>query len=60
MRYDLKLANGKVVEWEGTDAEDAARRYVDGHRDDAVVATRVARSERYGIFQWGRGSTITP
>ncbi len=58
MRYDLKLASGKTVEWSGSDPENAIERYLDGHRDQAVTAWRVAMSERYGIFQWGRGSRI--
>lgn len=44
--FELKLANGKVVVWEGRDGEDAARRYVDCHRDQSVVATR---SPRFGL-----------
>lgn len=43
MQFDLKLANGKTVTWSGEDGENAARRYVDCHRDDAVVAWRNAR-----------------
>ena len=39
-QYELKLANGKTVVWEGTDAENAAQRYVDCHREAAVIATR--------------------
>jgi hypothetical protein len=38
--FDLKLATGKVVTWDGTDELDAARRYVDTFRDATVVATR--------------------
>jgi hypothetical protein len=52
----LKLTDGRVVEWDGTDGENAARRYVDAHRDDAVVATRTA--DRHGIFVLGRGARI--
>lgn len=40
--YELKLANGKTVVWEGTSGEDAARRYVDCRQEDAVIATRPA------------------
>jgi hypothetical protein len=38
--FDLRLADGDVVQWPGTDGENAARRYVDCHRDAAVVAWR--------------------
>mgnify|MGYP001614536723 CR=1 FL=1 len=58
MRFDLKLASGKRVEWDGADEEDAARRYVDCHREAVVVATR-PHVDRYGIFVLGRGK-ITP
>jgi hypothetical protein len=51
MRWELKLANGKVVEWDGKDGEDASRRYVDCHRDDAVVAYREAN--RHGLSVLG-------
>jgi hypothetical protein len=40
--FELKLATGKVVEWSGIDGENAARRYVDCHREAAVVAWREA------------------
>jgi hypothetical protein len=58
MRFELKLASGKTVEWDGADEEDAARRYVDCHREAAVVATRPA--DRHGMFVLGRGARITP
>lgn len=32
MRYQLKLANGRTVEWDGDNGEDAARRYYDAMR----------------------------
>lgn len=38
--YELLLAGGRIVTWTGATAEEAARRYVDAHRDAAVVATR--------------------
>jgi hypothetical protein len=41
--FELKLADGRVVEWQGTDGVDASRRYVDAHRDAAVVAWRYPR-----------------
>lgn len=40
MRFELKCADGTVAEWDGVDGEDAARRYVDCHRDKTVIATR--------------------
>ena len=39
--FDLKLASGKVVRWEGQSGEDAARRYVDTFRGETVIAWRV-------------------
>lgn len=56
MKFELKLQTGKVVEWDGKDGEDAARRYVDCHREAAVVASRPA--DRHGIFVLGRGARI--
>lgn len=47
-QYELKLANGKSVIWEGEDAINAAKRYVDCHREDIVIAWR--EYPRYGIF----------
>jgi hypothetical protein len=58
MDYELKLRSGRVVVWDGATPEDAARRYVDGHRTEAVIATRPAAHECYGIFPYGRGSRI--
>lgn len=46
-RFELKLSTGKVVEWTGRDGVDAARRYVDVHRDAVVVAWR---TPRVGIY----------
>lgn len=58
MIWDLKLASGKVVQWEGDTGEDAARRFVDSERvagrpDVAVVASR--RPSSSGIYVLGRG-----
>ena len=39
--YEL-LANGKWVKWVGTDGENAARRYVDCHREATITAWREA------------------
>jgi hypothetical protein len=38
--FELLLRGGKVVRWEGVTGEDAARRYVDCHRETAVIAWR--------------------
>ena len=43
MEYELKLANGRSVVWEGNDPLDAARSYVDAHRAETVVAWRHIR-----------------
>jgi hypothetical protein len=46
--YELKLADGRQARWLGTDAENAARRYIDTIRPgSAVVATRPIR---HGLF----------
>jgi hypothetical protein len=55
---DFGCADGTVGEWEGEDGEDAARRYVDCHRDEEVVASRPARSERSGVFVLGDPTRI--
>jgi hypothetical protein len=54
--YELKLASGKVVTWSGTDGEDASRRYVDAHREAAVVAWRNARGASLSVLT--RGAVI--
>lgn len=56
-RYELKLATGKTVEWDGESGEDAARRYVDAMRVAGKPATVVASrpADRHGIFVLGRG-----
>ena len=40
MQFELKLAHGKPVVWEGKDGADAATRYVDAHRNAEVIAWR--------------------
>ena len=53
-RFELKVrpvgtaGPGTVVEWEGSDGENAARRYVDMHRDMEAFAWRDA--DRHGVF----------
>ena len=46
----------KTVEWTGIDGEDAARRYIDCHRDATVHATRPAN--QHGLFVLGHGTII--
>ena len=41
--FELKLADGRRVWWEGADGPDAGRNYVDGHREAEVVAWREDR-----------------
>lgn len=41
--YELKLADGRVVTWQGKDGVNAAVRYVDAHWDAVVVAWREPR-----------------
>jgi hypothetical protein len=41
--FDLLTDKKRVVQWTGRDGEDAARRYVDGHRDVTIVAWRLPR-----------------
>ncbi|MDP2945876.1 MAG: hypothetical protein Q8N61_00255 [bacterium] len=45
--FELKLATGKFVTWNGQDGEEAARRYVDCFRGVKVVAWRWPR---HGLF----------
>lgn len=65
MRYELKRVDGKTVEWDGTDGENAARRYVDAMRvagkDDGggIVASRRPRADCSGIHVLGRHATFT-
>ena len=47
MTFELKLASGKVVTWEGSSGEDAALRYVDMYQGATVVAWRHVR---HGLF----------
>lgn len=46
-KFELKLASGKVVEWQGKDGADAAQRYADAHRGVTVTAWRDVRQ---GVF----------
>jgi len=56
MEYELKLRNGARAVWEGKTAEIAARRFVDCHPNQTVMATR--RSQREGVFMLGRHAEI--
>lgn len=56
MTFELKLTTGKIVTWEGESGEDAAGRYVDMHRDAAVIAWRHVR---HGLFV-GAKPTVEP
>lgn len=49
--YELKLADGRKVRWDGPSGPEAARRYVDAHREATVVAWRTW--PRQGIFVGG-------
>lgn len=46
--YELKLASGRRVVWDGVSPEDAIRRFLDCHRGETVVAWRHA--DRHGLF----------
>lgn len=56
MQYELKLASGRAVVWEGATPEEAARRYVSQHPDSTVLATRPY--PRYGVFVLGSANQI--
>jgi hypothetical protein len=48
MTFELLLQGRRgYVTWEGETGEDAARRYVDMHRDETVIAWR---NVRHGLF----------
>jgi len=54
--FDLRLTNGKVVQWTGKSGEDASRRYVDCVQPNVgVVAFRLADD---GIHVLGRRGRI--
>lgn len=60
MEFDLKLSDGRVVRWQGRDGEDAAREYVAGHPDAAVVAWRAAswRGLHIGLPRYARDAPL--
>lgn len=58
MLYELKLASGRAVVWEGSSPEDAARRLVDARREETVVAWRAY--PRTGVFVWGGAPIAEP
>ncbi len=43
--FELKLSDGKTVQWQGTSGEDTARRYVATYPDKTVIAWRYPRYE---------------
>jgi hypothetical protein len=53
--YELKLADGTLVCWDGTSGEDASRRYADCHPSASVVAWRYPTPELFiGILPMWR------
>ena len=56
MTFELKLSNGTRVIWDGDSGEDAARRYVDAHRESTVIAWR--NTNRHGFFVIGRPDRV--
>jgi hypothetical protein len=56
-QYELGLASGKTVVWDGKDGKDAAQRYVDAHPTEAVTAWREA--ERHGFYPFN-GRIVEP
>ena len=57
-RYQLKLSTGRVVEWAGATGEDAARRYVDAHRDETPTVVAYREADRYGLHVGTPGTVI--
>lgn len=47
-QYELRLADGSAVIWDGKSGKDAAQRYVQAHPETQVIAYREA--ERHGFF----------
>jgi hypothetical protein len=43
--FELKLGDGKVVRWTGSDGRDAALRYADCHHGVSVVAWRWPKTD---------------
>ena len=55
-RFELLLDDNSQDVWSGRDGEDAARRYVDCHRDAVVVAYREAAGAPLSVLT--RGAVI--
>ena len=55
-QYELRLASGKTVVWDGKDGKDAAQRYANAHPGAVITAWREA--ERHGFFPFA--GRITP
>ena len=51
--YELKLSAGGVATWQGASGEEAARRYVDCHREATVIAWRAARRPEVSVLTRG-------
>ena len=58
MTWDLKLADGRVVQWDGLDGLGASTRYVDCHPGTVVVAWR--RPTAQGTVSVLGAGIITP
>jgi hypothetical protein len=55
MEYELKLSNGKVVTWDGTDGLNACIRYADCFKDVTVIAWREVKT---GVFPYNGNAII--
>jgi hypothetical protein len=59
--FELKLVgNQRTVHWTGTSGEDAARRYVDAHRDATVIAYRADRRPQIRVGILVEGGDTSP
>lgn len=56
--FELKLATGEKVVWEGKDPDDASRRYADCFPGSVVVAWR--HYPRHGVFPGAGANIIEP
>jgi hypothetical protein len=57
--FELRLAGGKVVLWDGETEEDAAQRYIGSHPDAVVVATRMPTAQGT-VRIWGGALILEP
>jgi len=51
--YELRLADGRIVTWDGASGRHAAQRYVATCPTATVVAFRLSKRERFGVWVWG-------